>query len=121
MKMLFLFIVISLISCTPTSIEECRYESENISRSLLKDLEKVESLNDLIIRKSKLTKKFAILVDVIIISKKYGSNHQFDEIENKEDQYLSDLILEQFVRIYKIDGCKELMEDIQRESLHKLE
>ena len=101
-------------------MQEYRYEGESIARSILYDLVDVHSKEDLILLTPSLKKKFSKLTDLMLIANKYHKNHSEDEENEEIDHRISDALKEQFIRIYQIDGCQEVMEEIQRDSVHRL-
>lgn len=116
----YLFPLLLLAGCGPSTPEEYRYEGESIVRLLHSDLCRVESLADLKVEAPKIKKRFTILTDLMIRAKK--RQLQFDEnLMGESNAYLSDELKSEFIRIYQIEGCQKYMEDLQRESLHRLD
>lgn len=107
--------------CSPSSIEEFQFEGEDIARGLLKQLEKVHSMSDLKREGPKLKKEYASLVEVMIAAKKFQNRHPDEEVPRIQRLEVSEALKKEFMRIYQLEGCAELMEALQRESLHKLD
>ena len=120
MKYLLFLSLFCLIGCSPTSLDEYHYEGESVARQLLIDLEKVNSQEELISQSSKLKKRFSTIVDLVIAARKHQLKHPDDEITTMEHT-ISDLLKNEFTRIYQIEGCQGIMESMQRESLHRLD
>lgn len=110
-----------LASCGPSTPEEYRCEGESIIRLLCKDLQKVESASDLKTEGPKIKKRFAELTRLMILAKKRQLSHPDEWMLEQPSTYLSDELKTEFIRIYQLDGCQKLMEDLQRESLHRLD
>lgn len=117
--MRWFLIALWLVSCAPTSMEEFRQEGESIVLSLIQCLEKIETPADLKAESPRLKKKFAELADLMAAAKKCQlKTPKKDALEPNLE--ISDSLKAEFVRIYRIEGCQEIMEEIQRESLHSL-
>jgi len=119
-KKIFALLII-LSGCSPSSLEEYQVEGENIARAILKHLEKVESVSDLVREGPKLKKEYALLVQVMIQAKKYQGGHPNEEVSEPIGVEVSDALKKEFMRVYQLEGCQEVMEGLQRESLHKLD
>lgn len=117
----YLFVLLILTGCGPSTPEEYRSEGESILRHLQSDLNKVESLVDLKVRAPRIKKKFTELTELMIRIKKTQLTYPADWVQQPLNTYLSDQLKTEFIRIYQIDGCQKLMEDLQRESLHRLD
>lgn len=114
-------LLILLVSCSPGSLEEYQLEGENIAKALLRHLERVESVGDLIKEGPKLKKEYALLVQVMIAAKIYQNKHPDEEVSEPIGLEVSEALKNEFMRIYQLEGCQEVMEGLQRESLHKLD
>ncbi|MBB65059.1 MAG: hypothetical protein CMO81_08340 [Waddliaceae bacterium] len=114
---LFISLSVFLHSCGPRSLEDCRDQAERVSRNLLYDLEKIETKDDLTRAIPKLRGHYTQLADLLIDAHSlkegeitvYSPSHSLNEDLRKE-----------LVRVYSIDGGRELMEKAQREGLHRL-
>ncbi len=60
-----------------------------------------------------LKKYYEQLVDIMIIAKKLQAGY--------EHEPFSDSLLIEYKRVYELDGARAMMEDFQREALHKLD
>lgn len=118
--MRWLIFALLFVSCGPASMEEFQCEGERVALALTRDLEKVESLQDLKAESPQLKKKFAELVDLMLAARKYQLKHPDEEAPNEPNLDISNSLKAEFVRIYRIEGCQEIMEEIQRESLYRL-
>ncbi len=114
--LLFLF-----ISCSPNSVQEYQLEGEGIAKAILKRLERVQSISDLEREGPRLKKEFAALVNVMIAAKEYVERCPLEEAAEPPSLEVSNALKREFMRVYQLEGCLELMEALQRESLHKLD
>ncbi len=109
------------VGCSPSSIEEFQFEGEDVAKGLLKELGRVYSLSDLKKEGPKLKKEYEHLARLMIAAKKYQNRHPNDEVSGLIGFEVSEALKKEFMRIYQLGGCSEVMEELQRESLHKLD
>ena len=121
MKKKIFILVVLLYGCSPSSLEDYHWEGENIAKAILYSLEKVESTHDLAHEGVRLKKEFARLTRLIIAASKYQSKHPSEEIRELIGFEVSEKLKKEFIRIYQIEGCQQVMEELQRESLHRLD
>ena len=119
-KKIFIFFVF-LSGCAPSSLEDYHFEGEVIAKAILHSLEKVESVHDLVCEGGKLKKEFSRLVRVMVAAGKYHAQHPNEEESALIGFEVSERLKKEFMRVYQIEGCQEVMEGLQRESLHKLD
>ena len=118
--MMGLFLLLS--GCAPASLGEYRTEGEDHIKKLMHELSQVESLSGLEARQLKLKKRFTAIVDLIIAAKKFQAKHPEENTEITVWQVeMSDALKRELIRVYAIEGCAELMEEIERDALHKLD
>lgn len=113
--------VIFLSACSPHSLEECQQDGETIGRAILKELQRVESVGDLVRVGPRLKKEYAKLVWLIIAAKKYQDILPQENFSEAIGFEVSESLKKEFIRVYQLEGCQEVMEGLQRESLHKLD
>lgn len=114
-------ILVLLVGCNPTSQVEWRFEGEAATKELVSQLEKVESLEDLQREAPKIKKSIGKIVDLAIAAKKYQISHP-DMLEASFDStHISDLLKNEISRLYQIDGATGIMEELERDSLHRLD
>lgn len=119
--LVYLLVLGALVGCSPSSIEEYRFEGESLVRQIISECQQIQSQEDLIAEKPKLKKKFHKLVDLMIAARKFQVKHIDMEVSSDFRLAANNALKEEFIRIYKIEGCQALMEEIQRDSLHKLD
>ncbi len=116
--LLFLF----LLGCQPNSPDDFQSEGAALAKALVLDLREIQSREDFLLAAPKVKKKVQKFVDLMILAAEYHNKHK-EELQKSEegDRYYSHLLLEEFKRIYAIQGCQEVMETLQRDSLHQLD
>lgn len=114
MKKFLIFLI--FLSCSSSNFFQ---EGENKSHQLVDLLKKVESREDLLYNADLLERKFQELVDVMIAAHKYAEKHP--QANSLGVNAYSDRLMQEFKRIYSIEGCRESMENIQREPLIRLD
>lgn len=82
-------------------------------KELLLQLENIHTANELLDREIILQKQFEKLADLIIEARKL----QVDNIDNEE---LSNSLQKSLQRIYEIDGGQEIVEHLQSSALQRL-
>ncbi len=117
----FTALVFSVSSCSSQGPEHFQEKSRNKTMELIRELQKVECLEDIIQKSVCFKGLYLELVDLSIEVQKYQKKHEtYWELE-AEDFTLSDELRFEFVRIYKILGAKELMEKCQMSALLRLD
>ena len=116
MTIFFIIALLVLASCNPSNLSEWRVEGVSIVRNLVEELELIETIADLEERKSSIKKKYAKLIQIMIEGDRY---EDIDAL--KPESFFSNALRDQYIRIYQIEGGKELLFEIQKESLHKLD
>lgn len=110
-------------SCSPGSLEDYQYEGEAFARSLVKELKKIQTNEDLKGAEPLLKKKFNALVDLMIEAKEFQRKHpQEEEVDVMHYNHPhSEALLEELKRVYLIEGGREMVEKTQREALIRLD
>ena len=108
--------------CSPTSLSEYRAEGEGYIKKLIEELIEIDSVSQLEEKEIRLKKRFSAITDLMIAAKKYQIKHPNDIGELTTWQLeMSDALKKEMIRLYQIDGCASKLEEIQRDSLHKLD
>jgi hypothetical protein len=121
MKYKVFFLGMFLCGCSPSSLEEYRYEGENLAREIAWELARVHSEEDLVAVAPRVKKKFAAMVDLMVAARRHQKKRGEGENPWGGSEEASDFLKEEMMRIYEIEGCREAMQEIQRESLHRLD
>jgi hypothetical protein len=112
-----------ILGCGHQTYEDFREEGAAVTRSLIKELKKIHSRDDLILVTSKLEGLFLRLAKVILIAKKFQEQNPqlpFPALLEKH-HLLSDQLRGELNRIYRFEGGKEVLEKCQKPALKLLE
>ncbi len=121
-RLFFLLFLISFTGCSPSSIYEYRSEGEESIKKLVQELSQIENVSQLEVKEVRLKKRFTALVELMIAAKKFQAKHHDEGQEVTFWQLeLSEALKREMIRIYEIEGCAPLMEEIERDAVHKLD
>lgn len=122
MRSWLFFILIPLYACSPSSLEDYQREGEALTRSLIQELQQIETPEQLIKSEQSLKKHFEAYVALMIQAKDYQKKHS-EEIapEMSSDCAVSGQLKEELRRIYAMEGGRELVERAQQEALVRLD
>lgn len=122
-KLLWIVLAVCIFQgCSPSSPHEFRQEGESLCRKLTKQLQQVETREDLLRLAPQLKKCFSEFAELVVAARLYDKEHAGEAVaEEKFDDLASETLLEEMKRIYKIEGARKIMEDLQRESLFSLD
>lgn len=97
--------------------EEIREDGQSVMRSLVKEFKAVKSRDELMEKEEKIKILFDKFVKVLVEAKIYLDRHD-EALEFKwKDHELSDELKSEINRLYRIEGCKEIIEKCEREAL----
>lgn len=108
-----------LAGCSSHSLEEYQYEGEALCRVIVKELQKVQSKEELAAALPALKKHFHELVVLIIEAKEFQRNHPDEagiDPAYFEHPY-AEALKEELIRLCKLEGGKEMLEKAQKEAL----
>lgn len=122
-KSFLLIILICLISaCSSSSLEDYREEGEGITRSIIKEIQVIQSREELIAKTPRLRKLFHKLVEVIMAAQEFRDKHPGDVFTlSNEDRHLNDVLRAELIRLFSIEGARDIFEKIQQDSLYRLD
>ncbi len=124
MKKLFVMITLScLIGCTPHSIDDFRAQGNGVMYHLVKELKKVQTLDQLLAVSHRLKPLFNKLVTIMIQARRFQEKHPDRSYlwHPEKNSIAAEKLREQLQRIYTIQGARKVMEEIQKEALHRLD
>jgi hypothetical protein len=109
--------------CAPSSVVDFRHEGESICRDIISDLENIQERGDLVKYEISLKKNFEKLSFVLVQAREFQLNHPEEALieQDVENSEISDLLLEQMQRVYRIEGGREVIERAQREAMLRLD
>ncbi|WP_158021734.1 hypothetical protein [Candidatus Protochlamydia naegleriophila] len=112
-----------MTGCSPRSLEDFKEEGEGITRSLIQELQKIRSRDQLVASTGRLQRLFDELVLVAIAAREFHHTHQ--ELEMIEltltDHELSDRLRVELNRIYRFEGGRQIIEKCQEAALNRLD
>lgn len=111
---LFLFI---FSSCSENSLEDYRESGRSQTKTLIKKLESIHSIQDLLVHENSLENLFFKLSDLMVRARQ--SHQELLPLE-KEDLILSDKLRNELNRIFLIPGGKKVIESCQEKALTHL-
>lgn len=117
MRIFFLFLLFFLQGCSPSTKDEWRLEGISVVRLLIKELEEIDGFIDLEKRQKTIKKKYLSLVDIMIAQDLCSD----ESLAVLTDTFYSDALQKQYVRLFQLEGCRDMLFSIQKEALHKLD
>jgi len=125
MRRLLYAILLPLLGCSPSSMEDYRHEGQSWSRSLILELQQIHTTEELLQSEHKLKKKFDESVSLMIAAREYQQKHWEDALEEPSDSALTESLNQelqaQLRRIYDLEGGRECIERAQQEALVRLD
>ena len=117
------FLSCILISCSPNSLEDFRFEGESVTREIVDELKLIHTREDLFTREQSLKRKFEKLVGIIIQARQYQIDFPEEALSQQllQESESSLELLEEIQRVYQIEGGKECIERAQREPMLRLD
>jgi len=109
-------IVLLLVSCE-TFTKTASKKIEAVSKSLVEELREVHSKEDFVKRKEKIRTLYLTFADLLIESAKQRKEFGFSAY----DCLYTRLLQEEAERVRSLDGCKEFLELVQRDAVHKID
>lgn len=109
-----------LTSCSPPSLDDYHEESKSLVHALSEVLKHTQTRDELIENMPQLKRLFNNLVDVMIACHQC-QNKMPRKALTAEEHRQSDALRQEINRLCRIQGCRELIEQCQEESLHKLD
>ena len=117
----FVWVLLAVAGCQPSSLEEFQMEGTAQMRLLLQDLRRIESREDLLSLLPALQKRFDKLVDLMIEARSFQQKNGDQEISFQEvNPVLNQSLLEELRRVYALEGGRECLEKAQKEPMLRL-
>lgn len=112
-----------LNSCGPSSQEDFHEEGKKLTQQLIIEFSSIESRAELVNKSTRLQKIFDEMVSVMIAAREYREKNPHIAVMDisDEEHTLSKKLREEMNRIYKIEGCREIVERCQAQALQKLD
>jgi hypothetical protein len=111
----YIFSFISLFAaCSPSSLQDIRYEADSEMAKLVLDLQLVGSKEDLQKRSARIKKRFNRMADLLIETRNF-------EQSASETSPTAEALFVELARLYEIPGVRDLIENLQEEAVHRLD
>lgn len=121
-SLLKVLILIVCVGCAGRSLEDCRQDGQSICRSILLELEAIETREELLDAKPRLARHFLHLVDVMIDAGELAEQEKLAaQPLSTDDRAMSDRLQRQLMRIYDMAGGREIIAEAQQEALFRLD
>lgn len=103
------------LGCAPSSLEELRCEGEAQTKKLARELQEIDTKDELIKALPRLKKRYNRLADLLLEAR------NFQENGNSDPSPASEELFAELARLYEIPGCRESIETAQIEAIRKLD
>jgi len=119
----YIVLLLLMAGCSPNSLEDFQHEGESECRKLVEDLSKIHTREDLLKMERRLKNKFESLVDLMIAARQFQEEHpEVKEIDpTLNDNSSNEALQEELMRIYSMEGGREIIERTQSEALIRLD
>lgn len=117
--MRLIFILILLVGCGPRSPKDCCKQGEGVARALTKELQAIETREDLIAHQEQLSRLYLELAEVMIRAEK--ASQKWVERPEEFNAEVNEKLKRELLRVYQIPGAREIVEQSQKEALYKLD
>jgi len=114
------FLLLFLASCSPSNLEELRYEGEAEIRKCTADLRTIETKEDVQRSVKKLRNHFNRIADLVVLGEEKGLFKKGLESEETETFLHGDELFAELARVYEIPGARAIVESAQEEAARKL-
>lgn len=120
--LVFLLIILALTGCGRKSLEDFRLEGEDTARSLLHELRKIRTREQLIQSSSKLQRLFNEMADIIIVAHEFRQKHpNLERNSLPANHELNSQLRTELNRIYKIEGGRQIIEKCEAQALETIQ
>lgn len=116
---LFLLFLLSLGGCAPSSLDDFQQEGDALCRQMIEQLQKIHTREDLLKAVPLLGVRFDAMVELMIQARLYQQKHPDDE--SFYESKWSDSLRDELLRLYTLEGGRDLIERAQREPLLRLD
>jgi hypothetical protein len=116
-------LLILLYGCSPSSVEDFRKEGQYLNRKLIKELNHIQSRQELNQALPELKALFNELVELAIEAREFQEEHPNNELMelNSYDEQINRKLREELSRIYLIEEGRQIVEQAQEQALYRLD
>ncbi len=93
----------------------------HVTKQLLEECSQIETFDDLLTVKGRLSELFDELVDAIIQARKWELAHPDSYMPSEEEIALSEELRKEMDRLYRIPGAQYIIERCEHKALEKLD
>lgn len=114
-KLYFLLFFVLLFSCSKVNYDQIREEGRGVTRTLIRTLQSIQTKDQLIQQSSDLENQFVKMIQLMKKAEAYSLSHPNEERPEMVslDHELSDQLRSELNRLYRIAGCKQIVEKCQ--------
>jgi hypothetical protein len=116
----FLFILFSFFSCTKQDWQKDALKVDRVASQIVHELAQVDSKDTLLERQEKLKNLFHQFTICLCDADKSRRQLGYDKVFSLSLVFLQKM-QEETQRVQEIQGCKEILESMQKEGLHYLD
>ncbi|MCI0381972.1 MAG: hypothetical protein L0207_02830 [Chlamydiae bacterium] len=120
-KQIWIGILFFLFGCQIYSSDRIQKKSEECCENILDTFIQIQSHDDLVQMESQLKRQFDELVELIIKAKVFFKKNPHKIPPQLPINSFNDALKEELMRIYKIEGGREVVERAQKEALIRLD
>lgn len=120
---LLLIVAISLLgACQNSSYSRIKEKGQSKSKSLVDELKMIRTKDQLVERRHFLRRYFDDLADLNDQAKSYALNHPSESVPllDLESKELSDQLKAELLRVYRLDGGVEIIDECRQNKKHTL-
>lgn len=119
-SLLFLFLFFALTACQRPSPAYFQEQGHQKVEELIVELQKIESIDELIAHAIQIKTLYEELVDLIIQAKVYQKKHKVYWKIEAMHRGVNEELRRELNRLYKLPGAKEIMEKYQLQACQRL-
>lgn len=120
MRCFFLFLLF-LASCGPSSIEDFKEEGQSKAHRVLGLLKTINTREQLMDAEVYLEAYYDEIAEILLAAEHFRKKYKLDSPEfSEKDHLLSENLRVEMMRIYRLDGGKEILEKCQQKAIAKL-
>lgn len=110
------------ISCSGPSIDDFRYEGDEITRALIIELKRIRTSDDLLSHFQALQHHFNALADVMIRAQAFELSHpDASPATHRQEGELAEQLRFELNRVLRLEGGRQVIERAQEEALSRLD
>lgn len=122
MRLLYFFLLLFLLSsCSQKSPEYFQREAKDFKLQLIETLQKIETVDDMVLKSSELQALFKDLAKLAIEARRYQIKAKVEWQLTQDDRKLNQELRFELNRLYSMEGVAELMERCQMPALTELD